>query len=130
MNITVRQAPFSLTSKYEIETPDAIYSAKKAFISLGDKVELFSLHGRVLATIREHFSFHSKYDFELSDGEVYHFWCERLWKGVFACESVGESFRQYQHKGLNFSIFQNDSQIAAFTKNKVTIGAATFTRFA
>jgi hypothetical protein len=53
MNNTVRQAPFSLTSKYEIETPGAIYSAKKAFTSLGDKVELFSPHGQVLATLRE-----------------------------------------------------------------------------
>jgi uncharacterized protein YxjI len=123
MNISVQQAQFSLSSKYEIATPGAIYSARKAFLSLCDKVELFAPHGRVLATIRGHFSFRTKYDFELSDGKVYHFWCEKLWRGVFTCESAGESFRLYQHKGLNFSIFQNDSQIAAFTKNKVTIGA-------
>jgi hypothetical protein len=28
----------------------------------------------------------------------------------------------YQHKGLNYSIFQNDSQIAAFSRNRVKIG--------
>jgi uncharacterized protein YxjI len=123
MNVTVQQAPSSLPSKYEIETPGAIYSAEKTLISLHNKIELFAPHGRSLATLRGHFSFRSKYDFELSDGKVYHFCCEKLWKRVFTCESAGESFRLYQHKGLNFSIFQNDSQIAAFTKNKVKIGA-------
>ena len=31
-------------------------------------------------------------------------------------------FTLYQHKGLNYSIFKNDSQIAAFSKNSVKIG--------
>jgi len=34
----------------------------------------------------------------------------------------GETFRLYQHKGRRWSIFQNDLQIAAFTKNSITIG--------
>jgi hypothetical protein len=38
------------------------------------------------------------------------------------CENSEESFRLYQHKRLNYSIFQNDSQIAAFSKNRVKIG--------
>src|ERR1700689_3987466 len=91
MNVTVQQAPSSLPSKYEIETPGAIYSAEKTLISLHNKIELFAPHGRSLATLRGHFSFRSKYDFELSDGKVYHFCCEKLWKRVFTCESAGES---------------------------------------
>ena len=38
------------------------------------------------------------------------------------CETSEESFRLYQHKRLNYSIFQNDSQIAAFSKNRVKVG--------
>jgi len=29
----------------------------------------------------------------------------------------------YEHKGLRYSIFDGDSQIAAFTKNRVVIGS-------
>jgi hypothetical protein len=49
-------------------------------------------------------------------------WREKIWKGVFLCECRDESFTLYEHKGLNYSIFQNNSQIAAFTKNRVRIG--------
>jgi hypothetical protein len=38
------------------------------------------------------------------------------------CRSGKEAFYLYQHKKLNYSIFQNDSQIAAFSKNRVKIG--------
>ena len=63
-----------------------------------------------------------KYDFELADGTTYRFWCEKLWKRVFQCEGNHECFRMYEHRGLRYSIFVGDSQIAAFTKNRVTIG--------
>jgi hypothetical protein len=33
-----------------------------------------------------------------------------------------ETFRLYAHKGLNYSAFQNDVQIAAFTKNRIVVG--------
>jgi hypothetical protein len=72
--------------------------------------------------IRGHFSFRPKYDINLADGKVYHFWCEKFWKGVFVYENSEESFRLYQHKRLNYSIFQNDSQTAALSKNRVKIG--------
>jgi len=29
----------------------------------------------------------------------------------------------YQHRGLNYSVFESDRQIAAFTKNQIKIGA-------
>ena len=48
-------------------------------------------------------------------------WREKIWKGVYLCECRDESFTLYEHKGLNYSIFQNNSQIAAFTKNRVRI---------
>ncbi|HYA95590.1 MAG TPA: hypothetical protein VEC95_04890 [Terriglobales bacterium] len=63
-----------------------------------------------------------KHDFELSDGRVYRFRCEKFWRGVFLCEGHQERFRLYQHKGLRYSIFQDERQIAAFIKNRVKIG--------
>lgn len=75
-----------------------------------------------MAKIKSRFSFwRSEYDFELADGSVYYFHCEKVWKRVFVCESDKERFHQYEHKGLNYSIFQN-SQIASFSRNSLKIG--------
>jgi uncharacterized protein YxjI len=122
MNITIQQRVFVFGSEYEIETPSCIYSAKKKSFFRRDKITLFATHSRSLATIRGHFFFRPKYDIRLADGKMYRFCCQKLWKGVFACDNSEESFRLYQHKGLNYSIFQNDSQIAAFSKNRVKFG--------
>ncbi len=52
----------------------------------------------------------------------YRFQCEKIWKGVFVCEGNEGYFRLYTHKGLNYSIFLNERQIAAFTRNSIVIG--------
>jgi uncharacterized protein YxjI len=122
MNITVQQRVFVFSSEYEIGTPACIYSAEKRSFFRRDKIRVFAPRSRLLATIRGHFFFRPKYDIRLADGKMYHFWCAKLWKGVFVCENSEESFRLYQHKRLNYSIFQNDSQIAAFSRNRVKIG--------
>ena len=125
MIITVQQRQVALSSEYEIETPECIYEAKKKWPSWRDKVTLFAPRGRIVARITGRPSFfRAKYDFELADGTVYHLREERVWKGVFVCRSPNESFCLYQHKGLNFSIFKSDLQIAAFSKNPVTVGVA------
>jgi uncharacterized protein YxjI len=123
VNITVQQRTFSLRSEYDISTPDCIYFAQKKFFSFRDKFTLTGPRNQVLARIVGRFSFlRCRYDFVLANGKTYHFKREKYWKGVFLCESTNESFRLYQHKGLNYSIFQNDLQITAFSKNAVTIG--------
>ena len=122
MNIAVQQRVFVFGSEYEIETPACIYSAKKKSLFRHDKIRLFAPRSHHLATIRGRFFFRPKYEIKLANGRMYHFWCAKFWKGVFVCENNEESFRLYQHKRLNYSIFKNDSQIAAFSKNRVKIG--------
>ena len=124
MNLTVHEKSFSLTSEYDIAFPGGQWFARKAFFSFKDKVQLRSEDGNILARINgRFFSFlRSLHDFQLADGRLYHFRCEKFWTGVFVCEREGECYRLYQHKGLNFSIFLGDKQIAAFTKNRVVIG--------
>jgi uncharacterized protein YxjI len=124
MIITIQQREFSWRSEYEIETPSCIYFAQKKYLSFLGQIKLIAPHERLVAIITRYFSlFRAKYDFELTDGPVYGFRCEKAWRGVYVCENGEETFHLYQHKGLNFSIFQNDVQIAAFTKNKVKMGA-------
>ena len=122
MNVVVQQRIFAFSSEYEIETPACVYSAKKRFFFGWHNIQLRGPRSRLLATIRGRFFFRPKYDIVLADGKTYRFRCEKFWKGVFACENRDESFRLYQHKGLNYSIFLNDSQIAAFSRNRVKFG--------
>ena len=123
MEITIQENRFSFRSEYEIETPSSYYYAKKAFFSFPAKLVLKSSDERVLARIRGRLSFfREKYDFTLSDGRVFRFWCEKRWKRVFECESDKERYCLYGHKGLRYSVFRDDRQIAAFTKNRIVIG--------
>jgi uncharacterized protein YxjI len=123
MNLTIEKQKFTLGAKYDISVPGRSYHAEKKILSLGNKLQLQAEDGSVLARITSHFSLlRSKYDFELSGGKLYRFWCEKLWTRVFVCENEEESFRLYEHSGLNYSIFKDGSQIAAFSKNRVSIG--------
>jgi len=46
-------------------------------------------HEQTLATIRSRLSFfRARYDFLFPGGPVYRFWCEVLWKGVYACKGT------------------------------------------
>ena len=123
MNVTVRERKFSLRSEYDIEAPGCTYHARKKIFSLMPRLQVFDEDDRSVARISGRWSlFRARYDFALSNGNTYRFWREKLWKGVFACENNDEKFRMYTHKGLNYSIFQNDHQIAAFRKNRLVIG--------
>ena len=123
MNVTIAQRRFTLRSEYDISAPDCNYYAEKKLFSFRDRLRLLTEDRRLVARITRKFSwFREKYEFGLSDGKIYHFRTERIWKPTFVCESQNESFRLYEHKGLKWSIFQSDHQIAAFTTNRVTIG--------
>ncbi len=123
MNVTIQERKFSFRSEYDISAPGSNWYARKIMFSFGKKLQLQTEDGKVLALLRSRFSLlRAKFDFELSDGRIYHFRCEKIWKGVFVCEGAGQRFRLYEHKGLRYSIFQDDQQIAAFTKNRLVIG--------
>jgi hypothetical protein len=122
VDISIQERKFSFRSEYDISTPDANYYAQRAFFSFGAKLQLQAEGGRTLVLIRGRFPFFTRYDFEFSDGRFYRYRCEKFWKRVFVCEGQGETLRLYQHRGCRWSIFQNDRQIAAFTKNRITIG--------
>jgi len=123
MQMNVRRGTGSLGSEYEIETPGCLYFAKQKFFSLKKRITLTGPRERPVAQIAGTTAFfHSHFDFDLADGKSYEFWTESTWKGVYCCGNKLESYRLYRHKGLDYSIFQSDVQIAAFTKNKIEIG--------
>ena len=76
-----------------------------------------------MASIRGHFSpIRKRHTFALTDGRSFKFCCEKVWKQVYLCEGQGESYRLYAHRGLKYSIFRDERQIAAITQNRLVIG--------
>jgi uncharacterized protein YxjI len=124
VNVTIKEHKFSLRSEYDISAPSVAYSAQKAYFSLLDKLEIQTGDGRVVASLKSHLTvFATDYDFLLADGRTYKFTSEKIWKGVYLCEGSGENYHLYQHKGLLYSIFKGDSQIAAISRNSFVIGS-------
>jgi uncharacterized protein YxjI len=122
MDIVVEQRKFTLRSEFDISTPLGNFRAEKQLLSLGDKIQLLAGNAVIARIKSRFFVFRPKYDFELSDGTVYRFRCTKAWKRVFACEGNGKCYWLYEHKGVRYSIFDGDRQIAAFTKNRIKIG--------
>ncbi|MDR3792777.1 MAG: hypothetical protein P4L03_05280 [Terracidiphilus sp.] len=120
MNITIKERKFSFTAEYDIEVPSVRYYARKAYFSLTDKLKLQCEDGRQLARIHGFISpFRHRHEIYLSDGRMYRFKCEKIWRRVFTCGGNQDFYRLYEHKGLRYSIFHNDRQVAAFKKNRV-----------
>jgi uncharacterized protein YxjI len=124
MDVTVQERKVSFGSEYDISAPGESYYAKKPFFSLLDNLELQQQDGSVVAQILGKFSIlREKHDFNVSDGRVYQFGCEDMWKRIFTCVGNGESYRLFEHSGRKYSVFKDDRQIAAFVKNLIVIGS-------
>jgi uncharacterized protein YxjI len=122
MDISIQEKSFSFGVQYTIETPEKTMHADKKILSLLTHIELFSASDSLLATISGESLLRSIYAIELTDGAAYTFRREKLWKGVFVCEGGGETYHLYTHRGLRYSIFKNDAQIASLQKEHIVIG--------
>jgi hypothetical protein len=99
--------------QYEIETPACIYSARTRGV-LFDHIQVLGPRQNSLVWIKPHM-LRLRYDFKFADGRIYRYRKKNIWKGVSTCVGESESYSVYAHKGFDYSVFQNDSQIAAFT---------------
>lgn len=123
MEFTIVENKFSFTAEYGFVAGGSAYTARKAFFSFNDHLEIADNTGHVVATVQGSFSpLRSKHDFTLADGRTYHFECAQIWKRVFICAGAGESYTIYEHKGLRCSIFRDERQVAAFSKNRFVLG--------
>lgn len=117
MDVSIQEKSFSFGVQYTIETPEKTLHANKKILSLLTHIDLFSASDSLLATISGESLLRSIYSIQLTDGTSYVFRREKLWKGVFACEGEGETYHLYTHKGLRYSIFKNDAQIASLRRS-------------
>jgi len=124
MFINIQQRNFSFRAEYDIETPACIYFAQKKSFSLRSQIGVFATSGEQIVRIVGSLGlFRANYHFDFADGRFYEFFSEKIWNRVFVCENSKESYKLYGHQGFDYSIFRNDTQIAAFTRNSIKIGA-------
>ena len=124
MDITIQQPILSFRVEYDISTPWRNYYASRKF-PWSRSIQLFAADDRqtLPARVRQLFYWiRPKFDFELAGGKTYHFRGADFARTVFTCEGNGERLLLFAHKGLHYSIYQNDLQIAAFSKNRLKIG--------
>lgn len=123
MDVTIKERAASFCTEYDISTPDRALYAREEMFTLLNKIELQTKGGDTLARLQGQFSvLRSKYEFDLMGGMVYDFECVDRWKSIYECRCGDDLLTLYQHKGLNHSIFKNERQIAAYSKNRVSFG--------
>lgn len=123
MDVTIQEHRFSLWTEYDIEAPGQALYAKKQMFSLLAKVELKGQDGQELAKLQGQLSvLRNRYEFDLTDGRVCHFECTDRVRSIYECRWGEDVLTLYEHRGLNRSIFHGDRQIAAYAKNRVSIG--------
>ena len=124
MDVTIKERSVSFASEYDISTPGGNYYARKKVLSFTDHIEVHAEGGAVIAQIEGEFSpLRGRHEFIFHDGRRYQFGCEKLWTQGYKCEGNGETYWLYQHRGLKFSLFKDDRQIAAIEKNRIVFGS-------
>ena len=125
MDLSIKERIISLRSTYDVVAPDgAAYTAEKKIFSLFPNLKVVDGSGQIVVNLKGGFAlFSQKYDFVFSDGRTYHYKTEHRIKPVYLAEGNGEAYRLYRHRGVKFSVFKGDTQIAAITKNRIAIGS-------
>jgi uncharacterized protein YxjI len=100
VDVTIQERKFSFFTEYDITTPDTTLYAKKQAIALLHKLELQKSGGQALARVQAEFSLlRNKYDFDLLDGRVFHFQCDKLWTSVYICTYGADVYTLYEPEG-------------------------------
>lgn len=124
MDVTIQEQTLSFFTEYDISAPDRTLYAKKEMFTLFNTVDLQTESGHAIAKLQGQFSvLRNRYEFDLTDGGVYHFECVDRLRNVYECRRGDDVLTLYEHRGLNRSIFKNDRQIAAYAKNRVSFGS-------
>lgn len=122
MDVSIQEKSVSFGIGYVIETPQSTLQAHKKILSLLPHITLQSADDSTIATITGWSFVRSNFTIDIAGVGIYKYHTEKLWKGVDICEGDTGPFHLYRHKGVRYSVFQNDRQVAAFSKNRLIIG--------
>jgi len=122
MEIQVKRKSTSAVDKYDILVNENItmYAVKKV-MKLLSSIELFSLSSKSILNIDQVPAIlKSKYRISYNENSKdYFFKSLSIWKQHWGCSKDENSFDIYGHKGLKYSVFQDDKQVAAFERQSI-----------
>jgi len=124
MEIDINQKKISVGDKYKIFTDGQhTHNATKDFLQLLPEINLFDNNaGLARITINKRFSwFKAKYEITTRrDNNILPFTTKSYWKLHYQCQCGTTHYDIYGHRGLKYSIYKNDIQIAWWGKKAVT----------
>jgi uncharacterized protein YxjI len=124
MNVTVQERSMSLFTEYDISAPGRTLYARKETLALFHTIDLKDEAKQLIAKLQGQFSvLRNRYEFDFTDGKVCHFECVDRLRNVYECRCGEDVLTLYEHRGLRRSIFKGDRQIAAYVKNRVSLGS-------
>jgi uncharacterized protein YxjI len=124
MNLSIKERKLSLRSTYDIVTDSAAYTAVRKLLAIFPSIQVVDSGNQPALTLKGGFAlFSQKYTMVFPDGRTFNYKTEKRIKAVYLAEGGGEQYRLYRHRGVTFSVFKGDTQIAAVSKNRMVIGA-------
>jgi uncharacterized protein YxjI len=124
MDVTIQERMMSLFTEYDISAPGRTLYARKEVFALFHTVDVKDEAQQSIAKLQGQFSvLRNRYEFDFTDGRVCHFECVDRLRNVYECRCGEDVLSLYEHRGLRRSIFKGDRQIAAYAKNRVSVGS-------
>ena len=124
MNVLLEEKAIAMRPTYNITSPTGNLKAVKGWMPFPVKLEVTTTEGAPVANIKGQFLsfFKPKFDISFPDGRTYLFALEKIMSQVYSCKSKDEEYKLITHKGVRFSIFKGDTQVAWFNKNRMSFG--------
>jgi uncharacterized protein YxjI len=125
MDLSIKERVLSLRKTYDIVAATGTFKAERKIFSLFPNLSVVDVATNApVVNVKGGFAlFSQKFDFVFTDGRSYHYKTESRIKPVYVIEGNGETYRLYRHRGVTFSVFKGDTQIATITKNRIVIGS-------
>lgn len=124
MEIDINQKAISIGNKYDIYcNKQPLRFARSQLFQFLSQIELRDEKGQILLTINERFTIlRTRYDIEYPNGVILEFRTISVWKGHYQCKFNQDVYDIYSHRGLKYSIYKNNSQIAWWNQDAVSVG--------
>jgi uncharacterized protein YxjI len=123
MEIVITQKKISIGDKYNIFTNgQPTHKVSKQPLQLLAKIRLFESNGITPDVIinRRFTWLKPAYDITIKNLQVLAFRTRSFWKRHYRCQSNSDIYDIYRHRGLKYSIFKNNQQIAWWEKSTIT----------
>ncbi len=123
MQIDIIKKNISIGDKYSVLVNGIqSYFASKALFQLLAEISLTKEKGgeAILVINRKFTPFKATYTIQLGESEILDFKTISYWRLAYQCVCGADTYDIYGNRGLKYSIYKNDVQVAYFTEASVT----------